>query len=449
VIMREILSVHVGQAGIQVGESVWELYCAEHGISPDGSPINPSNNEESSFSTFFSEVSGGKYVPRSLFLDLEPSVLDEVRNGTYSKLFHPQSLMNHKEDAANNFARGHYTIGKQMIEETTEFLRRQHESCNGLQGFLFFNSVGGGSGSGFGSLILERLSSDVGKLAKLGFQIYPSPQVSTSVVEPFNSVLASHYSVEHINVGTILDNEAIYDICRKRLDLQVPAYCNLNRLISQVISSFTVSLRFQGSLNVDMTEFQTNLVPYPRIHFLLSSFAPVIPRSRATHEVLSVLDITTSAFEPSSMFAKCDPRHGKYMACCLLYRGDVLSQAVSKAVDVIKAKRTIQFVDWSPTGFKVGLNAKAPETVQNGDLADVPRALTMISNSSAISEVFSRINHKFDMMYAKRAFVHWYVGEGMEEGEFTEAREDLAQLEQDFQELLEEGEEDADGDDNF
>eukprot|EP00493_Phyllostaurus_siculus_P014271 UN14488 len=99
--------------------------------------------------------------------------------------------------------------------------------------------------------------------------------------------------------------------------------------------------------------------------------------------------MTTSAFEPSSMFAKCDPRHGKYMACCLLYRGDVLSQAVSKAVDVIKAKRTIQFVEWSPTGVKVGLNSKAPESVENGDLADVPRALTMISNSSAISEVFN------------------------------------------------------------
>jgi tubulin alpha len=445
--MREILSVHVGQAGIQVGESVWELYCAEHGISKDGS-LESKNADETSFSTFFSEVGGGKYVPRSLFIDLEPSVLDEVRNGAYSKLFHPQSLMNHKEDAANNFARGHYTIGKQMIDQTTEFLRRQHESCNGLQGFLFFNSVGGGSGSGFASLILERLSSDVGKLSKLGFHIYPSPQVSTSVVEPFNSVLASHYLVEHINVGTILDNEAIYDICRKRLDMLVPAYCNLNRLISQVISSFTVSLRFAGSLNVDMTEFQTNLVPYPRIHFLLSSFAPIIPANRAKHEVFSVMDITTSAFEPSSMFAKCDPRVGKYMATCLLYRGDVASQEVSKAVDVVKAKSTIQFVEWCPTGFKVGMNEKPPISVENGDLAKLPRALTMISNSSSISEVFKRINYKFDMMYAKRAFVHWYVGEGMEEGEFTDAREDLAQLEEDYEELLKEGEDEVD-DDNF
>ncbi|KAG2375155.1 hypothetical protein C9374_010159 [Naegleria lovaniensis] len=435
--MREVISIHIGQAGVQVGNACWELYCLEHGIQPDG--LMPSDKtigvEDDAFNTFFSETGAGKHVPRAVFLDLEPTVVDEVRTGTYRQLFHPEQLITGKEDAANNYARGHYTIGKEIVDLCLDRIRKLADNCTGLQGFLVFSSVGGGTGSGLGALLLERLSVDYGKKSKLGFTVYPSPQVATAVVEPYNSVLSTHALLEHTDVAVMLDNEAIYDICRRSLDIQRPTYTNLNRLIAQVISSLTASLRFDGALNVDVTEFQTNLVPYPRIHFMLCSYAPVISAEKAYHEQLSVAEITNSAFEPASMMAKCDPRHGKYMACCLMYRGDVVPKDVNAAVATIKTKRTIQFVDWSPTGFKCGINYQPPTVVPGGDLAKVQRAVCMISNSTAIAEVFSRIDHKFDLMYAKRAFVHWYVGEGMEEGEFSEAREDLAALEKDYEEV--------------
>ncbi|KAJ9695635.1 hypothetical protein PVL29_010894 [Vitis rotundifolia] len=217
-------------------------------------------------------------------------------------------------------------VGKDIVDLCLDRVRKLADVCSGLQGFLVFNAVGGGTGSGFGSLVLERLSADYGKKSKLGFTIYPSPQVSTAVVEPYNSVLSTHSLLEHTDVAVLLDNEAIYDICRRSLDLERPTYTNLNRLISQIISSITTSLRFDGAINVDITELQTNLVPYPRIHFMLSSYAPVISAAKVYHEQLSVPEITTAVFEPSSMMAKCDPRHGKYMACCLMYRGDVVQR---------------------------------------------------------------------------------------------------------------------------
>ncbi|KAG0066172.1 hypothetical protein BGZ90_001526 [Linnemannia elongata] len=435
--MREVISIHVGQAGIQIGNACWELYCLEHGISPDGTVASDkqASQFDSSSSTFFSQTAAGKHVPRAIFVDLEETVVDEVRTGSYRDLFHPEDLITGKEDAANNYARGHYTIGKELIDSVIERVRKLSDACVGLQGFLVFHSFGGGTGSGFGALLLERLSFDYGKKSKLEFAVYPAPEMATSVVEPYNAILTTHTTLEHTDCAFMVDNEAIYDICHRNLDVARPSYTHLNRMIAQVVSSITASLRFVGSMNVDLSEFQTNLVPYPRIHFPLVTYAPILSSKKAFHEQLSVQEITSACFETSNQMVKCDPKKGKYMACCLLYRGDVIPKDVSSAIANIKTKRTVQFVDWILTGFKVGVNDQPPTVVPGGEVAKVNRAVCMLSNTTAIAEAWHRLDHKFDLMYAKRAFVHWYVGEGMEEGEFSEAREDLAALEKDYEEV--------------
>ncbi|CAE7440954.1 unnamed protein product [Symbiodinium sp. CCMP2456] len=116
--MREAICIHIGQGGVQIGNACWELFCLEHGIQPDGQM--PSDKTigggDDAFNTFFSETGAGKHVPRCVMVDLEPTVVDEVRTGTYRQLFHPEQLISGKEDAANNFARGHYTIGKEIVD---------------------------------------------------------------------------------------------------------------------------------------------------------------------------------------------------------------------------------------------------------------------------------------------------------------------------------------------
>ena len=352
---------------------------------------------------------------------------DKIRTGKYRQLYHPEQLFTGKEVAANIYARGYYTLGRETEDLVLDGIRKQAEQCSSPQGFLIHHSVGGGTGSGFTSLLMEGLCDDYGKKSKVEFVIYPAH----NVVEPYNSVLTTHTTLEHSDCTFMFDNEAIYDICQRSLSMKLPSYQNLNGLIAQTIFSITTPYLFDGALNVDLNEFQANLVPYPRLQFPLVTYAPVISAKKAYLEQLSVAEITNACFEPAKQMVKCDPRHGRYMACCMLYRGDVVPKEVYAAISTVKN----QFVDWCPTGFKVGINYQPPTVVPAGDLAKVQQAVCMLSNNTAIATAWARLGHKFDLMFAKRKFVHYYVSEGMEEWDFSEAREDLRALEKEYEDV--------------
>merc|ERR1711981_735721 len=330
-------------------------------------------------------------------------------------------------------------------------VRKLVDNSENVQGFVVNHTVGGGTGSGLGMLILERLAVDYRKKSKIGFEIYPSPNISTCIVEPYNGLLSTHWLLDHTDVSLVLDNEALYEICQKKLDIKKPSYNNLNRIIAKDVSSMTAALRFDGELNVDMNEFQTNLVPFPRLHFMTTSLAPVISKSKADHEAHDCRRITDDCLQPTSFLVKYsdfDVVEDKYMAISLNYRGAIKSKVANATVQWVKTQGKVSFVEWCPTGFKIGLNDVPAAEVEGDDMAASKRNSTMIGNNIAVNRVFSeRLSKKYDMMYSQRAYVHWYVGEGMEEGEFSEAREDLGFLEKDYLDVLSEGSGDEEAED--
>jgi len=262
-------------------------------------------------------------------------------------------------------------------------------------------------------------------------------------MEPYSTILTTHSLLEHTDVTFTMENSALASICKSKLDITTPTFTSMNRLVAMALSGITASLRYDGALNVDLTEFQTNLVPYPRIHFVVNSLGPILSPEDGYSTQLSIAEITNSLFERETMFAQIDPRYGKYMACSIAYRGDVVPKDVSASIATIKTKRTIQFVDWCPTGFKCGINYKSPCVPFGWEMHRNCRGGLMLANNTAIAETFSRNDHKFDLMFSKRAFVHQLVADGLEEGELSEAREDLAALEKDYEEVAAETPEEA------
>jgi len=431
-----------------MGSAIWDQYCTEHDINHGGTVDDDVDMSDNNFKTFFQEATAGHFVPRNLSVDLEMSTINDIKTGKYQKMWNEEFLLAGKEDAANNFARGHYTVGKDMLDKCTNMVRKLVDNCDNVQGFLVQHSVGGGTGSGLGMLILERIAVDYRKKVKLGFEIYPSPNISTCIVEPYNGLLSTHWLLDHTDVSLMLDNEAIYEICKTKLDIKRPSYDNLNRVVAKVASSLTAALRFEGELNVDMNEFQTNLVPFPRLHFMTTSMSPILSKNKADTDTNTVKKITDDCFQPNNFLVKLadfDVQDDKYMAISLNYRGEVKSKETNQVVQWIKNNGKVQFVEWCPTGFKIGLNSVPAAAVENDDMAAMKSNVVMIANNVAINRVFqNRLSKKYDMMYSQRAYVHWYVGEGMEEGEFSEAREDLGFLAKDYLDVVSEQASDAD-----
>ena len=125
-------------------------------------------------------VSGGKYVPRAVLVDLEPGTMDSVRSGPFGQIFRPDNFVFGQSGAGNNWAKGHYTEGAELVDSVLDVVRKEAESCDCLQGFQLTHSLGGGTGSGMGTLLVSKIREEYPDRMMNTFSVVPSPKVSNS-----------------------------------------------------------------------------------------------------------------------------------------------------------------------------------------------------------------------------------------------------------------------------
>ncbi|KAL3701472.1 hypothetical protein R1sor_019494 [Riccia sorocarpa] len=414
--MREILHIQGGQCGNQIGAKFWEVICDEHGIDPAGAYRGDSDLQLERINVYYHEASGGRYVPRAVLMDLEPGTMDSVRSGPFGPIFRPDNFVFGQSGAGNNWAKGHYTEGAELIDSVLDVVRKEAESCDCLQGFQVCHSLGGGTGSGMGTLLISKIREEYPDRMMLTFSVFPSPKVSDTVVEPYNATLSVHQLVENADECMVLDNEALYDICFRTLKLTTPTFGDLNHLISATMSGVTCCLRFPG-------------------------FAPLTSRGSQQYRALTVPELTQQMWDAKNMMCAADPRHGRYLTASAMFRGKMSTKEVDEQMINVQNKNSSYFVEWIPNNVK-------------SSVCDIPpiglkMASTFIGNSTSIQEMFRRVSEQFTAMFRRKAFLHWYTGEGMDEMEFTEAESNMNDLVSEYQQYQDaSAEDDGEFDDN-
>ncbi|XP_021372131.1 tubulin beta chain-like [Mizuhopecten yessoensis] len=437
--MREIIHIQAGQCGNQIGSKFWEVISDEHGIDPNGMYKGDLDLQLERINVYFNEAQGAHYVPRAVLVDLEPGTMDSIRSGPYGKIFRPDNFVFGQSGAGNIWAKGHYTEGAELVEEVIDVIRRESENCDCLQGFQLTHSLGGGTGSGMGTLIISKVREEYPDRIMSTYSVMPSPKVSEVVVEPYNAVLSTHQLVENTDETFCIDNEALYDICFRTLKLSTPTYGDLNHLVSTTMSGVTTCLRFPGQLNADLRKLAVNMVPFPRLHFFVPGFAPLTSRGSLQYRTLSVPELTTQIFDARNMMAACDPRHGRYLTVAAFFRGRMSMKEVEQQMLNIQNKNSGRFVEWIPCNVKTAVCDVPPK--------DLKMAATFVGNTTAIQEIFKRVSEQFTLMFRRKAFLHWFTGEGMDELEFTEAESNMNDLVSEYQQYqdatIDEDEDDA------
>jgi len=446
--VREIIHVQVGQCGNQVGCAFWQEMCTEHAL-------NTGQNDSKNAGVFIEELAvdldgngdwdqlekvdvffrstsamdesriDARWVPRAVIVDLEPGTVDVIRNSPLGHLFKPDNMIFGANGAGNNWAKGHYTEGAELVEQVLDIVRREVEGSDCAQGFQLTHSLGGGTGSGMGTLLLLKIRDGYPDKLTTTYSVYPSPQVSDTVVEPYNAVLSSHQLLENSDETFIVDNEALFNIGKNKLKMNSPNMSMLNQVVAQTMCGITASLRFPGQLNGDLRKLGVNLVPFPRLHFFLVSQAPLTSSADSRHQRGGVKQVNEEVWKASNFLVNCQVNDGKFLAASINFRGSMASEEVDDCLAEYQRKHEEDFVEWIPHNIKSSIIDTPPP--------NAPVSATFVANTTALKGIFQRLATQFGAMYRRKAFLHWYKNEGMDEMEFAEADKNVRDLITEYQ----------------
>ncbi|KAL5014922.1 hypothetical protein ScPMuIL_009192 [Solemya velum] len=457
--MTQSIVVQVGQCGNQIGCRFWDLALREH------ASVNKHGVYDESLSSFFRNVDNRYDDPanitlgtgkgkvkslkaRAVLVDMEEGVVSELTKGPLKEVFDFQQLITDVSGSGNNWAVGHMMYGAQYKDKLCETIRRAAEFCDCLQCFFVIHSMGGGTGSGLGTFVLKVLEEEYPDVYRFVTCVYPSAEDDV-VTSPYNSVLAMKVLTEHADCVVPVENQALVDIVSK-VTQAVPSartgkrvytgattgvktsstvttgeggianeekpFDSMNNIVANMLLNMTCSARFEGSLNVDLNEITTNLVPFPRLHYLVSSQTPLYASADINIPGRRLDQMFSDAFSKDHQLLKVDPKHSLYLACALMVRGSVEISDVRRNIE--RLKPNLHFIHWNQEGWKTGLCSVPP--------VGHPYSLLTLANNTCVHHRFTDLKQRFVKLYKRKAHIHHYTHvDGMELQYFEDSLESL------------------------
>ena len=440
--MTQSIIIQVGQCGNQIGYQFWDAALKEH------AQVNKSGICDEALSSFFQNVDGkhGKKIPigdgrnkivklkaRAVLIDTEEGVVNEILKSPLAGLFDNKQLITDVSGAGNNWAVGHYEYGQQYKEKIVDVIRKTAEECDCLQCFFCLHSMGGGTGSGVGTFMLRLLEDEYPEIFRFVCAVYPSEDDDV-ITSPYNTALAMYQLTEGADCVIPLENQALIDIIKRaesktkhslqKASVKEKPFDSMNNIAANLLLNLTSSSRFEGSLNVDLNEITMNLVPFPKLHYLVSSMTPIYSLLQLPPRQLN--QMFTDAFSKESQLLRLDPKHGLYIACSLMVRGEVEISDIRRNID--RLKPSLNFVHWNQEGWKTGL-CSIPPTNQKS-------SLLTLANNTCIQHTCFDIRNRFMKLYKRKAHVHHYTKiSGFDENIFRESLESLDWLIDEYESL--------------
>ena len=420
---REIITIQVGQCGNQIGNEFWKQLCSEHGISSEGIVDEKAINGDDRKDVFFYQADDDHYIPRSILIDLEPRVINSIQTSEFKHFYNPENFFISKEGsgAGNCWATG-YANAEHVEDEIMDMIEREADGSDSLEGFMLIHSINGGTGSGFGSYLLEKLNENFPKKLIQAYSVFPNMSGDSGVVvTPYNSILTMKRLILNCDSVIVLDNGALYNIATERMKLESPSLSQVNSLISTIMCSSTTTLRYPGYMNNDMISLIAPLVPTPRCHFLMTGYTPItLDNNKTLVRKTTVLDVMRRLLQSKNIMVSGGAKKGMYISILNIIQGEVDPTQIHQALQKIREKKLANFIPWGPGSIQVALSKKSPYIETAYKVSGL-----MLANHTSINLLMQQIVDSFNNMYKKKAYLDSFKKEDMFKDSLSEFDDSL------------------------